>query len=607
MKNRFSKILTLCMVIVLALMTCTLTACNKNKEKERQRIERERRVTAVNSVKGSFLSGLNAEWRVDLDNETLSKRADAGDYIVTKEWIDLLCGVLDASALQTSKLSAFADALRSEDAKQLFEDFETNAQLLIPLMRQVGFTSADMSALVYDLLIAAVNESGAAMDKMIARFESMIVMPNITVASKRNVQANQTRIISARTNFAPGTDEKQQMIDAIDQARPAMSELVGFAYNMLDSVFSESIFDKIFSDGEDSAEGVFENISDEEILTVLDSLKLNVRALQNALDTDARTKLNAALDIVINKFDKTLNSFAIFSQIVRYAKYAYTLVDTIPLMCEAVLSLGNSLDAEFLAVIREFVRNYDSYEDRAVQEFNKGIIAAKLFTGVMNDEAFTAQSVKSMLSDMLASVKSGGGYDYQKALPLVIADMVCVYTYDGTVKGDDRLPDIGDMTPDDVPESADVVFRHDAITEEILSDMIEVAVFGIRFETFKDTYIKFSNGTATENDLLNAAVACSFGKYGLNNQYSLYSREWYDYYTAKGTELLNTFTSRCIDAAVNDLSMFADDYYSKDHTLADKLAALPLLKQGDTYDQATIEEIYGSYIGTLLMMIGSFV
>jgi len=151
MKKLSKKVLYfICAALVLILCASLLFACNT--EKKRLERERQERQKSAYSVEEAFLNGLDEDWTRNMRSGDIALLDKAGDYIVVEGWTHTVCDVLVKSDLQTAKIKALAEAIRSESGKKLIADFGANAELILPLLKQVDLTPDDISFLVYDML-----------------------------------------------------------------------------------------------------------------------------------------------------------------------------------------------------------------------------------------------------------------------------------------------------------------------------------------------------------------------------------------------------------------------------------------------------------------------
>lgn len=577
MKNRV-KIVSICLstLLVLSALCACLAGCHKNKrnpEKERAEI--------VDSVENAFLSGVGEGWTNNLDQAALSERQDGGDYLVALGWTKMICAVVKNSDLQTAKIKSLATALSSQNGKTLLGDFEKNAELLIPLLKEVGFTPVDISSLVYELMCAMASEGASTIEQIYANLQSLELymrQKGVSGESLDNVLKNRVAINLAKVSFSPTEEEKTQMLAAFAAAKNAMSKLVSFAYNMSVNAITDDLYDKLVDQN-----GALGSITESETATFVDTLLANVRDLKSALTDDEIAKLNSALNLVIAKFDKDTVSSEIYAQIVKYAKYAYMVADIIPTICDAVTGSGNLLsDSEFIKDFLAVSQNGKEL-DTATNRINQSILFSRAIINLTDNSSETAFG-KEELYALIDDIAAQGASEYQKAVPLFTLDLMLNFSslYDS----------IGDDNQDEW-----LVKHSDVMTQDALSIQLALALFfNKNFDKFKETYFRYSKGEVGQAQLVNVFNDCKFGKFiDTDNPIDQrYTKEWYEYYVTAGVSAVNEKVAKCMrDNVVADLKAFVDDYFAQGSDMKEaikEIAAMSIVNEN--IDENVIKEKY---------------
>ncbi len=579
MKNRV-KIVSICLstLLVLSALCACLAGCHKNKsnpEKDRAEI--------VDSVENAFLSGVGEGWTNNLDQAALSERQDSGDYLVALGWTKMICAVVKRSDLQTEKIRSLATALSSQNGKTLLGDFEKNAELLIPLLKEVGFTPVDISSLVYELMCAMASEGASTIEQIYANLQSLELymrQKGVSGESLDNVLKNRVAINLAKVSFSPTEEEKAQMLAAFAAAKNAMSKLVSFAYNMSVNAITDDLYGKLFDQ-----DGALGSITESEIATLVDTLLANVRDLKSALTDVEIAKLNSALNLVIAKFDKDTVSSEIYAQIVKYAKYAYMVADIIPTICDAVTGSGNLLsDSEFIKDFLAVSQNGKEL-DTATNRINQSILVSRAIINLTDNSSETAFG-KEGLYALIDDIAAQGASEYQKAVPLFTLDLMLNFS------------SLYDSIWDDNQDKW-LVKHSDVMTQDALSIQLALAFsFNNNFDKFKETYFRYSKGEVGQAQLVNVFNACKFGKFIDNEKLfpidQRYTKEWYEYYVTVGVSAVNEKVAKCMkDNVVADLKAFVDDYFAQGSDMKEaikEIAAMSIVNEN--IDENVIKEKY---------------
>lgn len=575
MKKEKLTILIACLLVVC--LTISLCACHKKGIDEKAK-----RQQAANDVGAAFTTGVNSSWAWDMSDEAAAGVQNPGDYVMTRSWTGLICSVLENSPLQTGKITALANTLSSKDGKTLLSDFASNAELLIPLLKQVGFTPNDVANLTYDLLCALVSDGAKTLsdmrDRLVSVREEMRKDLTTSDSALKNVADAIVSTDVAIQNFAPTEQEKQDMISAFEQAKQPMNMLVSFAYNMSINAITDDLYSKLF-DGS----GALGSISQSELQTLVNSLLSNVTSLSNSLDEQSVAKLNVALGLVIDKFDSNAISSSVYAQIVKYAKYAYMVVDVIPSVCDVVIAGGDVLANE--SFLEDFIAVAKSSAtlDEKTCTVNKAILAARAANGVLGGDSFTKEQLLAVIEKMGAQ----GIQEYQKATPIFALDLALNFSsLIESIEGDDA----GKWN----------VSHKDVMDEDTLATVASTVLFFNKgFDTFKETYRKYTKGEATTSQLAMQASICGFDSFlseGQSNNYNVNTQteQWYNYYVTTGLEAVNRKIAACMIKVENDLKAFVEDYYAENSDM--KAAIKQLADMSIVSQNLTEEEIDGTYM-----------
>ncbi len=565
MRNVLKKCVAILLIAsLLTIFAGMLVACNNDDNDD----DLQQREGAVAIVKDAFLKSADAQWQTegeywqnDLSNDALLSMKSAGDYVVTKGWTDLVGRVLVGSSLQTPKLALLADYMQSSQGQALLDDFSQNAELIITLLKDVGFTSADISSLVYCLLKEIVSSTKDTFDAIISRLYEIKNDNGVSVSAIAGLNTAIADITKAQTTYDATftSQDEAQLLVAIEDARGGISELVAFAYNMSISQITDNIFNSLFE-----SDGALSDITDDEVRAVVGALINNVTALKAFFNEQETAKMNGALELIIDKFDTQTYMSSLFGQVVTYAKYAYMALDAIPAICDIAEGAAEAVDNEFIVVLRQYVENVDSYSSE-VKIANTSILFAKLWDGVCNN---LGESGMNAVVDKLYSAAQG---DYQKATPLFGANLVA--NVNALINKD--------SDPDEL-----VMAHPDVLDGDAFVDILNVTVIlGSFFPQFKAEYFNYVNGDA--NALKRAHdISLNFSSYiqnPYNSSYNLNAEQterWYQTYVANVTSYLNATSSARLEAARDDLKLFVGEYFaqgSEQKGAMDSLKELPLL------------------------------
>lgn len=535
--------------IVLALILCIslFFACDKDDEKRKQQIRRE---NATASVVTAFMTGVNEDWSTNLDDNAVANLETPGDYVTTLYWTRFVCDVMASGDINTSKIEALSTSLNSQQGRQMLSSFDENAQLLIPILKEVGFTATDISGLVVNLMKSLSQDGTAVFDAISEKLSAVKELARNNQSAYGNVLDTISAIGTAKNVFRPTQEEKTQFAKAIDDATRAIENLVDFSYNMSINSITQDLFDTLFDDN-----GALGDISNTELVTLINTIMQNVRDFKVAMSEEEIAKLNVALDLVIKKFDTDVVTSAIYAQIVKYAKYAYMVVDVIPTVCDLVVASGDILaNQDFLNDLKLCEENKNTLNEDT-NRLNATIISAKIIKSVLSK--FDSQS----LATALDKIGSQGVLEYQKATPILMVDLLLNFNMFLEADGKDSLE----------------VIHTDIMDLETIQKSMSLALFfNSGFDKFREDYAKFCRGEIDIYALNNSANVCSFEKLGIENPYNAITQTdaWYKYYAVEGVKKINAFVKDAMPKVIADIKAFANDYYGEDASVRDALQTI---------------------------------
>ena len=512
-------------------------AVEKNRREAAERQAIQERQEAVSSVENGVLSSVNEKWSDSLTSAEIANLEDAGDYMLAKGWADLIADVVYSSPLQTAKIRRLATAINSEDGKKLFADFEKNAGLIVPLLQDIDFTSGDVSALVCALLESLVDNTarmlGGVRDKL------------VPYMNLEKTSANVKRVlgsISAELEYVDfSASEKETMKNTLAEAKEGIEALVAFAYNS--SINSLSV---IFD-----SEGALVDVTDTEVKTIVNTVLSGTRELKTKMTAENVEKLNAAILAVTNKFDGGIVTSKVFSQLVNWAKYAYVFTDSIPYVCDFLISAGDAVDTAFLNFAFDM---HDEIDDSSSNQTiaNMSVLSARLERAVFDGVG------QARFEEFVQKLKAQALTDYRRALPIVIVDLFV------------------NINSASIDEDGNTPMHTDIITEDVAKDTFAFLLASITLPNFERTYYDFTAGEATLDKLRIAANDCKFENIGIDsNPYSreTNTKEWFEFYVTSAKRKLGEISTRIAPALEADLLAYIGDYFAENSTLKAKTLA----------------------------------
>ena len=529
-------------------------AVNKNRAEANARRLVQERQDAVASVEFGFLSGVNASWDYPLSATEIADLENAGDYVLAEEWTSLVMNVLYVSDLQTEKLNKLARAMQSENGKKLLGNFNENAELIIPLLKEVGFTGEDVAHIVTALLNALVDESETVL--LNARDRLVAIKSEKSATSVNNALAT----VNSELSYVTFSEtEKTEIKTALLEAKDVIEQLASFAYDTSINSFTDHIVNVIASD-----DGALADITDGEIRTVVNAMLSGFRNLKDVMTEEKIAKLNHAILTITDRFDGNVSTSKIFSSLVNYAKFAYVFTDSIPYFCDMAIAFGDSVDADFLTLVR---RIEAASEDMTTNQLtaNLSILAARLttalFEGVEEEE----------FEEFAAKLYEQAVTDYRRSLPLIVIDLFVNMT---------------SMNPDDNEPLHPEILTKQSFEDEFAFFLKYSMVTG--FETAYYDYLQDGD----MDKLIEAHRVCKFEDMGIVNPYDrdTDTKRWFEYIMPRANAWMNDEASRLALIAKNDIVACVGDYFAENSEVRANVQAFAAKAFVATLDEDATEE-----------------
>lgn len=565
--------------IIIAIVACVVVvgavfggvfgarAVEKNREGARAHRAVQERQDAVASVEFGFLSGVNAAWDYPLTADEVADLEKAGDYVLAEEWTSLIMDVLYASNLQTEKINKLARAMQSDNGKKLLGDFGDNFELIIPLLKEVGFTGDDVAHIVTALLNALVDDSEGVLTS--ARDRLVAIKSEKSATNVNNALAT----VNAELSFVTFSEtEKQDMKSALLDAKDVIEQLASFVYDTSINSFTDHIVNVIASD-----DGALADITDGEIRTVVNAMLSGVRNLKSVMSEEKIAKLNHAILTITDRFDGNVSTSKIFSSLVNYAKFAYVFTDSIPYLCDMATAFGESVDADFLTLVRRIEAASENMNANH-RSANFSILAARLttalFSGVEEEE----------FEEFAGKLYEQAVTDYRRSLPLIIIDLFVNMT---------------SMNPDDNEPLHPEILSKQSFEDEFAFFLKYSLVTG-----FESAYYDYLQDGDMEK-LIEAHRACKFENMGIVNPYDRDNdtKRWFEYIMPRANAWMNEEAARLALIAKNDIIACVGDYFAENSEVkaavqefAARAFIAPLDGDATEEERAALNALIATYI-----------
>lgn len=572
--KKTAKILAIFLIVTL--LCGVLCSCHKTKEDASKK-----RSAALDNIANTFLSGVDENWSINMSVEQIASLDNAGEYVVASGWLNLVCSALNKSDMQTAKLNLLASELASDDGRKLISEFSENVELLIPSLKDVGFTSEDISSTAYYLIEEIVSNGEGTLRSMISKLDDVkdVLTASQSGAVEKIDNINENRASTERMIevVKMTQDERTEILGALANAQDAFKELVEFAYDTSVGSITDELYDSLVG-----GDGILGNVSEDEIAIVVRAMLANVEDLANALSQEDVANLNSALDLFIKHFDNNQITSSLYAQIVVYAKYAYMVVDIIPSICDVVLAGSDVfVDKDFIEDLLLVAKQAsgDSLNSQTTS-INTLILIARAIEGIMDSADFGYDEIMAVVGKINVS----GQDAYQKAMPLIALDVILnITTF--------------------MNESDELSAVHpDIVSEDDLKTMVGALLLSAFADQFKEAYYTYT--TTGDNDsytkMFNLASWCAFEFFaGESNPYnpSTQTKAWYNWCINTALPRANSKISSCVDIVKEDFEEFVNDYFADNSSV--KSAIESIANMNILEENISDDELNENYMGVL--------
>lgn len=530
-------------LLVVTLLAGVLCACHRDNKNDAAK----KRNTAASDVVNGFLSGMDEKWSRSMSVGEIAALDNAGEYVVASAWTELVVKVLSSTSIQTVKLQALASKLASEDGKRLMSEFSQNAELIVPMLKEIGFTGSDISQLAYELIVSLTRDGESTLKQIINSLDEVLdeldASQSTKLAAIENVRENRASTERAVDMVKMSEDERTEILGALTNAKDAFEQLVSFAYESSVEAITDELYDKLISE-----DGALGSITENELGTLVRAILANVGSLGDALGKEDVASLNSALNLFIIHFDNNAITSQLYAQLVTYAKYAYMVVDVIPAICDMVVACSDTLsDASYIGDLLKASKLSEEL-DTDTNALNAIILAARLVDSVMSDGSYTEQGISALVDE----ISIDGQDAYQKAMPLILLDL---------------LLNVSELTSG-FDEDVFRVAHSDILTEEDLQNMLAGIFLNGFVDSFKAAYYSYiEDGTEDSySKMYNYASLCTFKNFTTQtNPYNARTQTsaWYNWYMTNALPRANEVLGECVGRIKLDIKAFVADYFAQ--------------------------------------------
>ncbi|MEG2450295.1 MAG: hypothetical protein RSB09_01030, partial [Clostridia bacterium] len=230
-KKSFKKTILTVLIVALMVSACgMLFACNKDDDGGNV----DTRRVATNKVQQTALSAVNPEWKISFTDSELAARGDGGDYVTNSIWTNFVGNALYSSSLQTAKIDKVAKELQSDLGKKIISGANVGAKDYFDLFVSFGFTSSDVSNLIYGALYSLNNNLTAEISSANAKLLQLydLATKNGNTTGKDNISLAIASTSAVKQSLTKFDASRAEINTALVDAKTGLDALVATAFQL---------------------------------------------------------------------------------------------------------------------------------------------------------------------------------------------------------------------------------------------------------------------------------------------------------------------------------------------------------------------------------------
>lgn len=400
--RRFSKAaLIAALALLIAVCAFAFAACD---DKSDGISAEERRAAAVAAFEKNVLSAFNEDWTPGMSMRQVADLDERAGYVEAHLWVGFVADVLSSSALQTAKIELMAARAADEESKQVFTDIVENADALMELVDEMGFTSADVADIGFAMLRAS---AGGVVELYMTARQELAELKNFVYGSERaEIEEAQERAERVVNSSLASPEAVEETVAALDEAESGIRTLLGFLYDTERIFGTGSAGDGLASLLNGVSSGALGNISDHDMFVWLDSLVTGLKEFAEDMSADA-AQVKAALVKVNECFDGFEQPVDVVDELMTWTRYAAAFAEDIPEVAETAAACFGALyekgaDGGYTYAFVRKLKDYASEANSGGRGVNALVIAAEMV------RSLTLEKSEEEIASYIGELASGG-------------------------------------------------------------------------------------------------------------------------------------------------------------------------------------------------------
>jgi|GEM_PF-6280646 len=381
------------LVLCLLLLATMFVACNKDEDLNRdEQKETEDRNAAILALSNALLSADSDTWQANMSDADIAKLTDAGDYIISNNWVVFFCDVINTAEIRTAKIQSLTavivEAVKEEkDRKAAAEQTETTddddiepktvMEYIKLVVSKSDLLGSEMSSLAYVLLYKVIDEADIVYRKAETDCIRISERGDLSGDTRDNVNAAKKEILRAKTylNAQLPETKQQEIVGAMAKSKDDFQSIFSTMYDTL-ALLSIDI-SSLMSGGEGGSS--ISSLSTQDILNVLFSLKKTIGQSNSYFQNNQESveTVSKILRDISSVVDTMVATNDIIGAAVTVVRYSGSALSILPFGVSFLYHSWDALNEQFIDDVKEHVfgvdkplyENYMIFFARMIKEY----------------------------------------------------------------------------------------------------------------------------------------------------------------------------------------------------------------------------------------------
>lgn len=381
------------LVLCLLLLATMFVACNKDEDLNRdEQKETEDRNAAILALSNALLSADSDTWQANMSDADIAKLTDAGDYIISNNWVVFFCDVINTAEIRTAKIQSLTavivEAVKEEkDRKAAAEQTETTddddiepktvMEYIKLVVSKSDLLGSEMSSLAYVLLYKVIDEADIVYGKAETDCIRISERGDLSGDTRDNVNAAKKEILRAKTylNAQLPETKQQEIVGAMTKSKDDFQSIFSTMYDTL-ALLSIDI-SSLMSGGEGGSS--ISSLSTQDILNVLSSLKKTIGQSNSYFQNNQESveTVSKILRDISSVVDTMVATNDIIGAAVTVVRYSGSALSILPFGVSFLYHSWDALNEQFIDDVKEHVfgvdeplyENYMIFFARMIKEY----------------------------------------------------------------------------------------------------------------------------------------------------------------------------------------------------------------------------------------------